>query len=970
MKYFIKYTAATLALLILGGIVIAQLRVHGSFSKSEIANSSDVDVKLEWVRHFGRNGLKSIDKSKALITDDKGNVYVTGKSNQTLLPDFWITFAFNREGVELWSKRFEGSSGSNNYPVDIALDTSGNIFVVGRHGGAIATIKYNPSGDELWRVMNNPLTEKLDFPQGIEIDEAGNAYVLGTAYNIEERREPLIIKYNPEGIELWRTSYSALDGTSLYARGIALDNNSNVYVLGEDERDIITVKFDTNGNEQWNIAYDGPYSGTDLPIDIAVSDSGNIYVTGEIWDVLFNDPSLWEIVTLKYDSLGNEKWSVIYNNSTWDYPKAITVDNAENIYVAGVTQSDILTIKYNSTGTEEWTNIYAGDSSASDWPTSISVDNNENVYVTGSSNWVQGRSDYTTIKYNVDGENVFTSTVPNPDGGYAASRDIVAYESGVVVTGDLDEDFLTMMYDSSGNIIWDSYYDGPGISFDFPKGLTTDNAGGIVVAGYTKNEISNTDFLVVKYDQDGREQWIRTDNVSGTRYDEISAVTTDFEGNIYVTGYSSQRDSPTEMKTIKFNPLGEVIWSDKFNHPLLESVFSVAMTLDSMGNIYIGGASKDTIGEWDYLTIKYNAGGEVEWFAQDGIEEHSDEFVLDITVDKNENVYVTGRSGIPAKGDYLTIKYNSDGSEDWRAVYSGVGFDNNAVGIAVDDSGYAYVTGSSEGENYDYDILTIKYNHDGSEVWTKRFDETKDVGEGARGIMIDNAGNIIVSGWGFGNSTRQDILTIKYSPQGVEQWVQRFTGTAESADFPDALTIDKDDNIYVTGNFLVSNAWELVTIKYNSEGREEWSAIYQIESGFSEGYDIALDDSNNVIVTGSSRSSNSDYWAVITTLKYSQTPNPIGVEASIVPDRISLSQNYPNPFNPITRIEYSLPQSGDVSLIIYNLLGEEVARLVNQEMPMGIHNVIWDASNIASGIYFYRLKTGKFVQMRKMMLLK
>ncbi len=84
----------------------------------------------------------------------------------------------------------------------------------------------------------------------------------------------------------------------------------------------------------------------------------------------------------------------------------------------------------------------------------------------------------------------------------------------------------------------------------------------------------------------------------------------------------------------------------------------------------------------------------------------------------------------------------------------------------------------------------------------------------------------------------------------------------------------------------------------------------------------------------------------------------------------SLMQNHPNPFNPITTIEYSLPLSGDVSLIIYNLLGEEVARLVDGFQQAGKYTTIWNASHVCSGIYFYRLQAGNFVQARKMMLLK
>jgi len=87
-------------------------------------------------------------------------------------------------------------------------------------------------------------------------------------------------------------------------------------------------------------------------------------------------------------------------------------------------------------------------------------------------------------------------------------------------------------------------------------------------------------------------------------------------------------------------------------------------------------------------------------------------------------------------------------------------------------------------------------------------------------------------------------------------------------------------------------------------------------------------------------------------------------------DDYLLSDNYPNPFNPATTIQYALPETGDVLLTIYDLRGQEVASLVSEVHQAGYHKATWDASNFSSGIYFYRLQAGNFVQTRKMVLLK
>ena len=93
-------------------------------------------------------------------------------------------------------------------------------------------------------------------------------------------------------------------------------------------------------------------------------------------------------------------------------------------------------------------------------------------------------------------------------------------------------------------------------------------------------------------------------------------------------------------------------------------------------------------------------------------------------------------------------------------------------------------------------------------------------------------------------------------------------------------------------------------------------------------------------------------------------------EPTVIPRIFVLLQNYPNPFNPTTTIEYVLPRSAEVLLTIYNLRGQEAVRLFEGQQTGGYHTATWNASHMASGIYFYRLQAGEFVQTRKMLLLK
>jgi hypothetical protein len=129
---------------------------------------------------------------------------------------------------------------------------------------------------------------------------------------------------------------------------------------------------------------------------------------------------------------------------------------------------------------------------------------------------------------------------------------------------------------------------------------------------------------------------------------------------------------------------------------------------------------------------------------------------------------------------------------------------------------------------------------------------------------------------------------------------------------------------------------------------------------------------SNVITQDVYSSLNYSADGVIDLIADEDNPNPIAVnvEDYIVPKAYELSQNYPNPFNPSTSIEFSIPSDAAVSLKVYDVLGKEVAVLVNEQRNAGTYIINWNASNLSSGVYFYRLNAGNFTQTRKMFLAK
>jgi Beta-propeller repeat len=138
-------------------------------------------------------------------------------------------------------------------------------------------------------------------------------------------------------------------------------------------------------------------------------------------------------------------------------------------------------------------------------------------------------------------------------------------------------------------------------------------------------------------------------------------------------------------------------------------------------------------------------------------------------------------------------------SEAWVARYNapGNGYDAG-VAIVCDGSGNVYVTRESVGVGTDADYLTIKYNSSGQEEWVARYDGG--LGDAATAIAIDDSGNVYVTGQSWSAQTSEyDYATVKYNADGQEQWVARYDGPANDYDYPTGIAADNSGNVYVTG---------------------------------------------------------------------------------------------------------------------------------------------------------------------------
>jgi hypothetical protein len=167
------------------------------------------------------------------------------------------------------------------------------------------------------------------------------------------------------------------------------------------------------------------------------------------------------------------------------------------------------------------------------------------------------------------------------------------------------------------------------------------------------------------------------------------------------------------------------------------------------------------------------------------------------------------------------------------------------------------------------------------------------------------------------------------------------------------------------------------SVKNSSRG---WSRVYKSTIGGTQGDYYYLRVNNRLSVTPGSFGIPSlvvvkpgyqsfGTWSIQGSL-LTITSGTEQVETDVPPTAYALSQNFPNPFNPSTAIQFDIPSEGNATLKVYDIIGQEVAVLVNDNLSAGRYRTTWDASRVASGVYFYRLQAKDFVQTRKLLLLR
>ena len=401
------------------------------------------------------------------------------------------------------------------------------------------------------------------------------------------------------------------------------------------------------------------------------------------------------------------------------------------------------------------------------------------------------------------------------------------------------------------------------------KAIAVDSSGNVYITGYSDNGTSSSeDYATIKYSPTGVQLWVARYNGTGSDDDEAAAIALDSSGNAYVTGTSAGSTTNYDYATIKYRSSdGAPLWVSRYDGPAHGLDHAYAIAVDGSGNAYVTGYSGGIGSNEDYATVKYDTTGAELWVARYNDLVDSTDVATAIALDSSGNAYVTGYSYHTFSGpyaDYLTVKYQSaTGTQLWEARYNGLADSYDyAYAIAVDSSGNAYVTGSSEGVSHDPDYATVKYSPTGTQLWVVRYNGPVSGGEDtATAIAVDSGGNAYVTGRSEGVGTEFDYATLKYnSSSGAIMWMgltngaARYNGTANLNDKAFAIALDSSGNAYVTGESVYNNTGlgksGMATLKYgSSDGSQAWVATYGGEFANDPAEAIAVLGSN-VYITG------------------------------------------------------------------------------------------------------------------------
>lgn len=463
-------------------------------------------------------------------------------------------------------------------------------------------------------------------------------------------------------------------------------------------------------------------------------------------------------------------------------------------------------------------------------------------------------------------------------------------------------------------ILWNHTYGGD--AYDEANAVQMTTEGGFIAAGYTQSfglgRFGNA--YMIKTNADGDTIWTRMFGSDGI--DVFADLIATPDSGYIAVGLTDTPNDFENIYVVKVDNDGNTVFEKNFGGSQKDVGLSIAPAGDG-GYVITGGTRSVSVGEEDLFLFKIDASGDSLWFKTYGTPGNDPGYGISPTDDGGFIV-----SGLHNWSDAWLLRADANGDTLWTKTFGGADYDEANCPLQTTDHGYIFCGSTASMGAGDLDAYVVKTDSLGNLSWQKTYGGSG-YDEGRRIVAKPGGGYMILA--------------------------------------------NTDSQIPAEFNYYLVSADE--------NGDTVWTETIGKNGGEDRAYDLLNISQNEYIIAGSTFDVTNLNDAALTLVKDNSEPTGIKEDNGIAEYR--LANAYPNPFNPSATIEYSIgisPAGNSASqlttLKVYNILGKEVAVLVNSEKAPGHYKVKFNASALASGLYFYQLQSGSFVQTKKFMLLK
>lgn len=388
----------------------------------------------------------------------------------------------------------------------------------------------------------------------------------------------------------------------------------------------------------------------------------------------------------------------------------------------------------------------------------------------------------------------------------------------------------------------------------------------------------------------------------------------DTDKNVYIL-YEMDLFPYHNERLRKYNSNGALLWSVT----LPWEYTYVCIDFDSDDNPFAAGYHRISEDQTEAFITKFDQSGNVLWTSTFTYGSWSKIWIHSISLDNNNNIFITGHTGWTVQ-DIFLAKFDPDGNAVW----------DKTLGTANDDEGWC-VTNDQNNNVVVYGYINRQWVSYVNTGWIGKF---------------NNDGDTI-----FVNTTYQG---------------HEIGGPM----YPTAIKTDVNNNIYIAGCHGCAG----FVAKYNTDGTKLWEFKPSNWDASLEDIPVSIDvdlDENLYFIGDSSTQAEGKFFIL-----GKVDPTISGIDGENMPDKgnkifeFSLSQNFPNPFNPSTKLKYFVPSLNNIDISVYDALGNKIRTLVVGEKIRGYYSIEFNATGLSSGIYFCQMKSGKFIDTKKMLFLK